>query len=106
MQFILFLLLQEEPKILDTRELPVFRKRVCPQSRQEECESRLLWHKVTHALKTGDIEAATSAKHEVSQVLIGVTGRGLGTVIGVTVNVMFCLGEAIYERLGFNRGQT
>ena len=63
---LLLLILQEEPKILDTRELPVFRKRVCPQSSQDECESRRLWHKVTHALNTDDIESATSAKHQVS----------------------------------------
>ncbi|KAJ7381190.1 hypothetical protein OS493_004790 [Desmophyllum pertusum] len=54
---------QEEPKILDTQILPVCRKRVCPHSSQDEFESRRLWHKVTHALKTNDIESATSAKH-------------------------------------------
>ncbi|KAM7449977.1 hypothetical protein ABFA07_002344 [Porites harrisoni] len=58
---------QEEPKIIDTRELPVFRKRVCPESTQDECESRRLWHKVTHALKNDDIESATSAKHELEE---------------------------------------
>ncbi|XP_029186921.2 oxysterol-binding protein-related protein 11-like isoform X2 [Acropora millepora] len=58
---------QEEPKILDTRKLPVFCKRVCPQSQQEECESRRVWQKVTQALKADNIEAATSAKHEIEE---------------------------------------
>ncbi|XP_068721373.1 oxysterol-binding protein-related protein 11-like isoform X1 [Montipora capricornis] len=58
---------QEEPKFIDTRELPVFCKRVCPLSRQEENESRRLWQKVTHALKVDNIEAATSAKHELEE---------------------------------------
>ncbi|CAH3136270.1 unnamed protein product, partial [Porites lobata] len=58
---------QEEPKIIDTRELPVFGKRVCPESTQDECESLRLWHKVTHALKNDDIESATSAKRELEE---------------------------------------
>ncbi|XP_078366737.1 oxysterol-binding protein-related protein 11-like isoform X3 [Oculina patagonica] len=58
---------QEEPRILDTHLLPVCRKRVCPLSNQEEFESRRLWHKVTHSLKTDDIESATSAKHELEE---------------------------------------
>ena len=62
-----FLSQQEEPKIIDTQALQVCRKRVCPRSSQDEFESRRLWHKVTHALRTDDIESATSAKHEVSR---------------------------------------
>ncbi|XP_020601785.1 oxysterol-binding protein-related protein 11-like isoform X2 [Orbicella faveolata] len=58
---------QEEPRILDTQTLPVCRKRVCPQASQGEFESRRLWQKVTHALKTDDIESATSAKHELEE---------------------------------------
>lgn len=58
---------QEEPKIIDTEALQVYRKRICPQSKQEEFESRRLWHRVTHALKTDDIDSATSAKHELEE---------------------------------------
>lgn len=61
-----FLSTQEEPKIIDTEALQVYRKSIRPQSKQEEFESRRLWHRVTHALKTDDIDSATSAKHEVS----------------------------------------
>ena len=38
------------------------RKRVRPMSIQGECESRKLWHKVTEALKAGEIDTATRHK--------------------------------------------
>lgn len=58
---------QEEPKVINTEALQVCRKRVCPQSKQDEFESRRLWHRVTHALKSDDIDSATSAKHELEE---------------------------------------
>jgi len=52
---------------LDTKKLPVTRKRVRPVEKQSEFESRRLWKNVTHALKTGDLEAATAAKHKLEE---------------------------------------
>ena len=64
------LFLQEDPKTIDTKVLPVSRKKVCPVSSQTLNESRRLWQKVTNSLKADDIEAATSAKHAVSGALL------------------------------------
>ena len=65
--FRLFLASQEEPKVIDTKELKVCRKRVRPLSSQTEMESRRLWQNVTAALKSKDIDSATAAKHLVSR---------------------------------------
>ena len=80
--FRLFLASQEEPKVIDTKELKVCRKRVRPLSSQTEMESRRLWQNVTAALKSKDIDSATAAKHLVSRssksLLVDSCRRALG----------------------------
>nr|CAD7396419.1 unnamed protein product [Timema poppensis] len=55
---------QGETKTIYVDELPVCKKRVRPLSKQEKMESRKLWCNVTHALREGDISAATEYKRD------------------------------------------
>ncbi|XP_028404768.1 oxysterol-binding protein-related protein 9-like [Dendronephthya gigantea] len=58
----------ETPQVfIDTKTMPVFKKRVAPLDKQEEFESRRLWRDVTEALKTNDIESATAGKHKLEE---------------------------------------
>lgn len=52
---------------IDTRSLPIIRKRVLPRSQQAENESRRLWEQVTYNLKSGNIDAASDAKYRLEQ---------------------------------------
>ncbi|KAJ6666453.1 hypothetical protein lerEdw1_020176, partial [Lerista edwardsae] len=51
-----------ETKIIDTTKLPIIRKKIRPVAKQGPFESRHLWQHVTHALKEGNIGAATDHK--------------------------------------------
>ena len=46
--------------------MPSIRKKIRHLDKQDPNESRRLWNDVTIALKNGDVEAATDAKHIVS----------------------------------------
>lgn len=50
---------------MDIHNMPTIRKKFKKMERQEPIESKRRWHRVTEALKSNDIEAATDAKHEV-----------------------------------------
>ena len=51
--------------------MPTIRKKFKKMERQEPIESKRRWHRVTEALKSNDIEAATDAKHEVGVIFNG-----------------------------------
>lgn len=51
---------------MDTINTPTLRKKLLKLSAQEPGDSRRRWHDVTEALKRGDIDAASEAKHIVS----------------------------------------
>ena len=53
---------------MDIKSLPVFQKKVKKFSLQEDFESRVVWRRLTEALKQNDTEAAATAKHEVMTV--------------------------------------
>ncbi|CAG2055026.1 unnamed protein product [Timema podura] len=57
-----------ETKTVYVDELPVCKKRVRPLSKQGKMESRKLWCNVTHALREGDISAATEYKRDITMV--------------------------------------
>ncbi|ESO97687.1 hypothetical protein LOTGIDRAFT_152778, partial [Lottia gigantea] len=52
-----------ETKTIDVQKLKVWKKRVRPQTLQNDNESRKLWQHVTKALSLGDVETATEHKH-------------------------------------------
>ncbi|KFM73754.1 Oxysterol-binding protein-related protein 9, partial [Stegodyphus mimosarum] len=52
---------------VDTRTIPIIKKRVKPLVEQEEYESRKLWKDVTTALRLRNVEAATEAKFLLEQ---------------------------------------
>jgi len=51
---------------VDTLNTPTIRKKLKKLSSQDPGESRRRWQHVTEALRRQDIEAATEAKHTVS----------------------------------------
>lgn len=57
-----FIYADGEVKVIDTSQLPVLEKRVRPLEKQNDFESRKLWHGVTSSLREGNIDAATTHK--------------------------------------------
>ncbi|XP_038650190.1 oxysterol-binding protein-related protein 9 isoform X4 [Scyliorhinus canicula] len=57
----------ENSLFIDTKQLPIIKKKVRKLEDQEEFESRRLWKDVTHNLKIKDIDAATDAKHRLEE---------------------------------------
>ena len=53
--------------IIDTKKLPIIKKKVRKLEDQNEYESRCLWKDVTFNLKIRDIDAATEAKHRLEE---------------------------------------
>ncbi|XP_070199247.1 oxysterol-binding protein-related protein 11-like isoform X2 [Littorina saxatilis] len=49
-------------KVIDTKTIPIWHKRVRPLEKQSDFESRKLWNHVTNALKHGDVNTATEHK--------------------------------------------
>ncbi|KAJ9586002.1 hypothetical protein L9F63_020340, partial [Diploptera punctata] len=52
---------------IKVNEIPTYKKRVKSLSKQQENESRKLWHDVTNALKLGNIHAATDYKQRLEE---------------------------------------
>lgn len=52
---------------VDTKSLPMVKKKVQPIAKQDEFESRRLWKDVTLALKLQDVNLATAAKSSIEQ---------------------------------------
>ncbi|XP_050400824.1 oxysterol-binding protein-related protein 9 [Patella vulgata] len=52
---------------VDTKNLPIIKKRVQPREQQDEFESRRLWQDVTHHLKMKNVVEATESKHKLEQ---------------------------------------
>ena len=52
---------------MDTLNTPTIRKKLRKLSAQDPAESRKRWQHVTTALTSKDVDAATDAKHAVSQ---------------------------------------
>ncbi|XP_055497735.1 oxysterol-binding protein-related protein 9 isoform X4 [Leucoraja erinacea] len=52
---------------VDTKKLPIIKKKVRKLEDQDDFESRRLWKDVTHNLKIKDIDAATEAKHRLEE---------------------------------------
>ncbi|GBL93937.1 Oxysterol-binding protein-related protein 9 [Araneus ventricosus] len=57
----------ETEVFVDTKSIPIIKKRVKPLVEQEEYESRNLWKDVTTALRLRNVEAATEAKFMLEQ---------------------------------------
>ncbi|XP_078074687.1 oxysterol-binding protein-related protein 9 isoform X2 [Mustelus asterias] len=57
----------ESSIFIDTKKLPIIKKKVRKLEDQEDFESRRLWKDVTHNLKIKDIDAATDAKHRLEE---------------------------------------
>ncbi|XP_073499586.1 oxysterol-binding protein-related protein 9 isoform X2 [Phyllobates terribilis] len=57
----------ENVVFIDTKKMPIVKKRVRKLEDQIEHESRRLWKDVTYNLKIRDIEAATEAKHRLEE---------------------------------------
>ncbi|XP_078417246.1 oxysterol-binding protein-related protein 9 isoform X3 [Cetorhinus maximus] len=57
----------ESSMFIDTKKLPIIKKKVRKLEDQEDFESRRLWKDVTHNLKVKDIDAATDAKHRLEE---------------------------------------
>uniref|UniRef100_A0A8C5RV55 Oxysterol binding protein like 9 n=1 Tax=Laticauda laticaudata TaxID=8630 RepID=A0A8C5RV55_LATLA len=57
----------ENVVFIDTKKMPIIKKKVRKLEDQEEYESRCLWKDVTYNLKIRDIEAATEAKHRLEE---------------------------------------
>uniref|UniRef100_A0A5K1VHE8 Oxysterol-binding protein n=1 Tax=Callithrix jacchus TaxID=9483 RepID=A0A5K1VHE8_CALJA len=57
----------ENTVFVDTKKLPIIKKKVRKLEDQNEYESRSLWKDVTFNLKIRDIEAATEAKHRLEE---------------------------------------
>ena len=62
-----FHLSQDQEVFVDTLNTPTIRKKIKKLPKMEERESRRIWRDVTEALGRKDVEAATDAKHTVSQ---------------------------------------
>ena len=58
-------LLQDKEVFADTTSMPIIRKKIRKVECQGEMESKRKWQMVTRALLVDDVEAATTAKHEV-----------------------------------------
>lgn len=52
---------------MDTKAIPIIKKKVQPIARQDEFESRRLWKEVTLALRNQDVTMATSSKQSIEQ---------------------------------------
>ena len=61
----------DEEEFVDVLSLPKIRKKIQKISAQDPGESKHRWVKVTEALAREDVEAATNAKHEVSDLHFG-----------------------------------
>ncbi|XP_012877646.1 PREDICTED: oxysterol-binding protein-related protein 9 [Dipodomys ordii] len=57
----------ENMVFVDTKKLPIIKKKVRKLEDQNEYESRCLWKDVTFNLKIRDIDAATEAKHRLEE---------------------------------------
>ncbi|KAF6345255.1 oxysterol binding protein like 9 [Rhinolophus ferrumequinum] len=57
----------ENAVFIDTKKLPIVKKKVRKLEDQNEFESRCLWKDVTYNLKIRDIDAATEAKHRLEE---------------------------------------
>ncbi|XP_012577713.1 PREDICTED: oxysterol-binding protein-related protein 9 isoform X5 [Condylura cristata] len=57
----------ENAVFVDTKKLPIIKKKVRKLEDQNEYESRCLWKDVTFNLKIRDIDAATEAKHKLEE---------------------------------------
>ncbi|XP_073419750.1 oxysterol-binding protein-related protein 9 isoform X2 [Dendrobates tinctorius] len=57
----------ENVDFIDTKKMPIVKKRVRKLEDQIEHESRRLWKDVTYNLKIRDIDAATEAKHRLEE---------------------------------------
>ncbi|XP_069794749.1 oxysterol-binding protein-related protein 9 isoform X13 [Narcine bancroftii] len=57
----------ESSIFVDTKKMPIIKKKVRKLEDQDEFESRRLWKDVTHNLKIKDIDAATEAKHRLEE---------------------------------------
>ncbi|XP_067846326.1 oxysterol-binding protein-related protein 9 isoform X3 [Heptranchias perlo] len=57
----------ENTLFVDTKKLPIIKKKVRKLEDQDDFESRRLWKDVTHNLKIKDIDAATDAKHRLEE---------------------------------------
>ncbi|XP_053105942.1 oxysterol-binding protein-related protein 9 isoform X5 [Hemicordylus capensis] len=57
----------ENVVFIDTKKMPIIKKKVRKLEDQEEYESRSLWNDVTYNLKIRDIDAATEAKHRLEE---------------------------------------
>uniref|UniRef100_A0A452G900 Oxysterol-binding protein n=1 Tax=Capra hircus TaxID=9925 RepID=A0A452G900_CAPHI len=57
----------ENVVFIDTKKLPIIKKKVRKLEDQNEYESRCLWKDVTFNLKIRDIDAATEAKHRLEE---------------------------------------
>ncbi|XP_038615943.1 oxysterol-binding protein-related protein 9 isoform X4 [Tachyglossus aculeatus] len=57
----------ENTVFIDTKKLPIIKKKVRKLEDQKEYESRSLWKDVTYNLKIRDIDAATAAKHRLEE---------------------------------------
>uniref|UniRef100_UPI00398E9B60 oxysterol-binding protein-related protein 9 isoform X3 n=1 Tax=Pristiophorus japonicus TaxID=55135 RepID=UPI00398E9B60 len=57
----------ENSLFVDTKKLPIIKKKVRKLEDQDGFESRRLWKDVTHNLKIKDIDAATDAKHRLEE---------------------------------------
>lgn len=52
---------------IDTKAIPIIKKKVQPVAKQDEFDSRRLWKDVTLALKMQDVNLETSAKFTIEQ---------------------------------------
>ena len=57
----------QEEIFVDTKTIPIIKKKVAPIITQEEYESRRLWKDLTLALKIGNVDLATSTKSKIEQ---------------------------------------
>uniref|UniRef100_A0A6J0T8M9 Oxysterol-binding protein n=1 Tax=Pogona vitticeps TaxID=103695 RepID=A0A6J0T8M9_9SAUR len=57
----------ENVVFIDTKKMPIIKKKVRKLEDEEEYESRCLWKDVTYNLKIRDIDAATEAKHRLEE---------------------------------------
>ncbi|POI32006.1 hypothetical protein CIB84_004243, partial [Bambusicola thoracicus] len=57
----------ENNVFIDTKKMPIIKKKVRKLEDQEDFESRCLWKDVTYNLKIRDIDAATAAKHALEE---------------------------------------
>ena len=57
----------ENVVFIDTKKLPIIKKKVRKLEDQNEYESRCLWKDVTFNLKIRDIDGATEVKHRLEE---------------------------------------